>query len=370
MRLLVATASVLLVAVPTHSFVVPSKSRPLPVRRNAKTEDGQDAPIDLKAELTAYLEKRKQVNADEEAKGEVGKVVGGTKGNLVLEYVSGSPNKEFVIEEEPNIFDYDQLSKYGYGHLVTPIMDAGGRLEMYELMDMQAPAMPTRLKPKSAPKLVIDRSGENDPARYTGLKMGQVLDDDAMGQALEEANRKRKEGKELRPRLMEEDYVQPFADKRNTGPRLTPDWTPEMLDEEGRKRGAAQAWAKRAMAGEFVKDPAEYLAVEGSLRVYSVLVAGLAAFAFGRATPEFMTTILGMQNSQGLQSTLQVPALILLLAAIGSSAFCAVALAPERNRSPFVWGVKGLFGGPIALSQLRGLDALLTQEETDLAKEK
>ena len=42
-------------------------------------------------------------------------MIGGTKGNKVLEYVSGAPNKAIVIEEEPNIFDYDQLTKYGYG---------------------------------------------------------------------------------------------------------------------------------------------------------------------------------------------------------------------------------------------------------------
>lgn len=45
---------------------------------------------------------------------EVGRVVGGTKGNPVLEYISGAPNKPIVIEDEPNIFDYDQLTKYGY----------------------------------------------------------------------------------------------------------------------------------------------------------------------------------------------------------------------------------------------------------------
>lgn len=45
---------------------------------------------------------------------EVGKVVGGTKGNPVLEFISGAPNKAIIIEDEPNIFDYDQLTKYGF----------------------------------------------------------------------------------------------------------------------------------------------------------------------------------------------------------------------------------------------------------------
>jgi hypothetical protein len=45
---------------------------------------------------------------------EMGKVIGGTKGNKVLEYISGAPVKEQVIERIPDVFDYDQLSKYGY----------------------------------------------------------------------------------------------------------------------------------------------------------------------------------------------------------------------------------------------------------------
>jgi hypothetical protein len=44
----------------------------------------------------------------------VGKVIGGTKGNKVLEYVSGAPNKAQIVDEVPDIFDYGELAKYGY----------------------------------------------------------------------------------------------------------------------------------------------------------------------------------------------------------------------------------------------------------------
>lgn len=145
---------------------------------------------------------------------EVGTVIGGTRGNVVLDFVSGSPNKARIKEEAADIFDYDELIKYGYSHLTTPIMQNGGRRAMYRLMDLQEPATPERItKKKSAPKLVIDRNGENDRARYSGLKMTQVLDDDVMGQALQETVKKVKEGKELRAKLEEESYVMPFAGK-------------------------------------------------------------------------------------------------------------------------------------------------------------
>lgn len=91
-------------------------------------------------------------------------------------------------------------------------MENGGRRAMYQLMDLPEPATPKRLTvKKSAPKLVIDRTGETDAARYSGLKISQALDDDAIGQALEAAAQKVKKGESLRKRLVEEDYVMPYA---------------------------------------------------------------------------------------------------------------------------------------------------------------
>ena len=76
---------------------------------NLAAKDAEFTLEELKAELTAYMEKRKEVDADRAAKEQVGRVVGGTKGNPILEYVSGSPNREYIIDEAPNIFDYSEL---------------------------------------------------------------------------------------------------------------------------------------------------------------------------------------------------------------------------------------------------------------------
>jgi hypothetical protein len=45
---------------------------------------------------------------------EKGRVIGGTKGNKVLEYISGAPVKAQIVDRIPNIFDYDELTRYGY----------------------------------------------------------------------------------------------------------------------------------------------------------------------------------------------------------------------------------------------------------------
>lgn len=287
-------------------------------------------------------------------------MVGGTKGNVVLDFISGSPNKEFVVEEVPDVFDYEELSKYGFSYLVTPIMNAGGRQQMYALMDMPAPPPRQKLKKKSAPPLRLDRTGETDPGRYSGLKVTQIIDDEEMGRQLAAAQAKIKEGKSLRSKIEEEDYVMPFADKRNTGPLQTPDWTPERLDEEGRRAGQAQAWAKAAKAGEFRKDPFEQMNIEGSLQLYCIFATCLASISLGRATPRALALI---NMDDEIINFLQIPSLALIVAAFGSSILCAAFLAPGKNRSSLIWAVKGAAGGPLAVLQLRGLDALKTEGE-------
>jgi hypothetical protein len=151
------------------------------------------------------------------------------------------------------------------------------------------------------------------------------------------------------------------SDKRNVGPQQTPLWTADKLDEEGRKLGRASDWARQAKAGSFIQDPAEILAIDGSLRVYSVLTSLLIAFAFGRVTEGVIDSL---QLDHSLQETLQVPAITVVLANIGSS-FVTYTQAPEKNRSKFVWGVKGLLGGPVAISQLRSLDVLITRADKE-----
>lgn len=323
----------------------------------------KDQDLNLKEELTKYLQKRDEVNADEAAKSNVGKEIGGTKGNLILDYVSGSPNKPYKLERAPNVFDYDELTKYGFGYLTTPIMDAGGRSAVYELMEMVEPALPKR-KPKQVQKLVIDREGADDQARYSGLKVTQILDDEEMGRKLQEVQQKVKEGKSLKKKLAEEEYVMPFADKRNTTPIYSPEWTPERLDEEGRKAGQAESWARRAKEEKFQGDPYESMNIVGGLQFYSVITSLFTAFAFGKSSPTVLSSLLNDDNNMdGLLSTFQAIALPIILASIGSSIVCAAILAPGKNRNVLVWLIKGYAGGPLAVLQLRDLDSLKTRGE-------
>eukprot|EP00977_Amphora_coffeiformis_P011366 scaffold2744_cov160-Amphora_coffeaeformis.AAC.3 len=406
-----------------------TSSRLCATKDSSNKSGGGEVDLDyLKSQLQEYLAKRKELGGDDLAQAEIGKVVGGTKGNAVLEYISGAPNKPTRIQAAPNALDYDQLTKFGYGHLATPIMKAGGRLAMYELLGLELPDTSASLQPLvvTAPKLVIDREGKTDKARYSGLKLGQILDDDLQAQVLEQAQEKAARGEDLRPKLEEEMYEQPFADKRNVSPPMTPDWTPgefkfnivwaemelvpvrlfacfvvvavesnlcrqkylsmiygtvsfgkmlacmilasrhhKRLDEWGRQQGKAQAWARRAREGEFVKDPLETIELDTQQTAFSIITALMVSTAFGKSTPNFlqMTGWIPDQTAvPSLLGTLQGPAAGLLLASVGSLVFCATT-AKSKNRDAFVWATKGLLGGPLTIKSLRESSALLTQAQ-------
>ena len=138
-----------------------------------------------------------------------------------------------------------------------------------------------------------------------------------------------------------------------------------MLDEEGRKAGRALAWAEAAKAGEFQSDPYERMNVEGPLRIYSVATALLTGLAFGKSTPAFLATVSGAEDAAaaagGVLGVLQGLAFVLVLNAVLAGVLCGGVFAPGLNRNGFIWGVKGLAGGPLAIIQLKGLDLLRTR---------
>lgn len=153
---------------------------------------------------------------------------------------------------------------------------------------------------------------------------------------------------------------------------MTPDWTPERLDEYAKMQGRAQAWARRARMGEFVTDPNETLDMPLTSRVYSILTAFWMAFAFGRATPSFLMNVVGgdhgfhsVDDVTRLTATLQIPGLALAVMSVGSGVVCAALLAPERNRSVLIWALKGFLGGPLSILQLRELGTLITREQEE-----
>jgi hypothetical protein len=104
------------------------------------------------------------------------------------------------------------------------------------------------------------------------------------------------------------------------------------------------------------------------MQLYGLLTAFYLSFAFGRSTPTFLESTLGIMDHDStsqLTSLLHVPGFFLLVATVGSSVFCGLVLAPERSRSSFVWAVKGFMGGPLAIREISGLEKLITRGEQE-----
>mmetsp|Transcript_19529 Transcript_19529/g.25294 ORF Transcript_19529/g.25294 Transcript_19529/m.25294 type:complete len:379 (-) Transcript_19529:144-1280(-) len=311
---------------------------------------------ELLSQLKEYIKVRNEAMSKQQVDGSSNsnekKAMGGSRGNFFLEFTSTAPQ---VIDadnpEEKGVLDYDELTKYGFTHLVKPIMQSGGRNALYSKLGLTPPPVPERLRPKTARKLEIDRDGEKNPNKYTGLKMTTLINDDEMADALTRAAKKGKKQASL-----EEEFKVPFSDAPKKKFKETPDWTPEMLDKDAEVRGRAISWAKKQRLERErgrVRDGSEDLAIEGSLRVYCCLTLLTTAVAFGKASTTALIP-LGISNLD----VLQAPALGLDVASLGSSIVAAGFLAPQKNRNSFVWGVKGLFGGPSAILQLRQLEEI------------
>jgi hypothetical protein len=301
------------------------------------------------------------------------KTIGGSKGNIILEWVSGAPNKETVVDEPATIFDYDELEKYGFRKLATPIMNAGGRLAMYRLLDMDMPEIKSKPKPEDAPEVVLDQMDAFDTSRYQGMRLGLKMDDAVMAQALQDSIEKQRLSVDMRSSIAEQEYDVPSADKRSTSPRMTPDWTSERVDDTVRRQGSAISWARQTRDEQILPDQFESIDMHLSQRAYSLLTAVLVATSFGKSTPTFGEMTGLIQNSQQLAelsqtlNLLKLPALALLLSSIGSSIFCTIA-ASEKKRDALIWLVKGLLGGPWTLRQLRELPGLVSRAERKQAK--
>lgn len=314
-------------------------ARPVP-----ETED------ELLSQLKEYLDTRNQaISSITPTVSDEKKSLGGSRGNFFLEFTSTVP-QVIVPDDEKGALDYDELTKYGFTHLIKPIMQSGGRIAMYEKLGMSPPPIPDRLKPKSARKLEIDRDGEKNPKRYTGLKMTTLVNDDEMAAALERSFVKQK------AKAPEEEFIVPFSDLPKKQFKETPAWTPEMIDKDAEVRGRAISWAKQQRLDREkgrVRDGSESFAIEGSLRIYCSLTMLTTALAFGKAST-IAFGVLGIVHYEALQA----PALGLDIASISSGIVGGLVIAPQKNRNSVVWGMKCLLGGPSALIQLRELKAL------------
>jgi hypothetical protein len=323
---------------------------------NTEEEKKEALIVQLKHELGEYLAKRRSQTVTSNNQNSNTKVVGGTRGNVILEFISVSPAQERELTRPSDVFDYDELAQYGYGRLATQMMQVGGRLQFYDYFGLDTPIAP--------PVKDIFTSEKNsasillEPPKYTGLQLGLLQNDDAQGQALERA-RKNNNKKEEPPKPQ---TLLTQRGRRTNGAALVPkgDWTVERLDAWSRQQKELQIWANRERERKIQADAVENFDSLGVGKLVSIGTAFTTAFAFGRATPTFWVTLL--QHDLAELAIVQALAVALLCTCAGSAGYCGY-LAPQLQRSRTLWTLKGLLGGPVAVLQLRSADRLQTAGE-------
>lgn len=92
-----------------------------------------------------------------------------------------------------------------------------------------------------------------------------------------------------------------------------------------------------------------------SQRLYLVAAFGSTAVAYGRASTDIVTQAIGGEVGTEIVEVVRsvCPAVLLMSVAC---AIGAAAAAQSKNRSPPLWGLKGLVGGPSAFNEVRLLD--------------
>jgi hypothetical protein len=331
---------------------------------NSEEEKKEVLIARLKQELGEYLEKRRSATlstpTDENAPK---KVVGGTRGNAILEFISVSPAPERELTTRPpDVFDYDELDKYGYGKLATLMMQAGGRLQFYQYFGLDTPVAP--------PVKDVYYADENSvpillaAPTYTGLQLGLLQDDDAQGQALERARKNKNTKTDNEAPQKTQSLLTQRGRKTSSGAAfMAPkgEWTVERLDAWSRQQKELQVWANRERERKIQADVVENFDSLGLGKLMSVVTALTTALAFGRSTPA-LYTLLQRDDDAAELAVVRVLAVALLIASAGSAAYCG-SVAPTLQRSRTLWTIKGLLGGPVAVRQLQSADRLQTAGE-------
>jgi hypothetical protein len=332
---------------------------------NNSDEEKKEELIDrLKQELGEYLEKRRSSTSSKPNDENVPKkVVGGTRGNAILDFISVSPAPERELTSRPpDVFDYDELDKYGYGKLATLMMQAGGRLQFYQYFGLDTPVAP--------PVKDVYYADENSvpillaAPKYTGLQLGLLQDDDAQGQALERARQNKKTKTDNEAPQKTQSLLTQRGRKTSGGAALTApkgEWTVERLDAWSRQQKELQVWANRERERKIQADVVENFDSLGMGKLVSVVTALTTALAFGRSTP-VLYMLLQRDDDAAELAVVRVLAVALLIVSAGSAAYCG-SVAPTLQRSRTLWTIKGLLGGPVAVRQLQSADRLQTAGE-------
>ncbi|CAM9554490.1 unnamed protein product [Discosporangium mesarthrocarpum] len=322
----------------------------------------------LEAELKTYLEEREKGEPEEQAQ---------PTRNPVLNFLSVDPSTMGIKEEEEewegelDILSYSELTRYGYGYLVNPLMNQGGYLQASARMGI--PLKKRVLKDREyyremTPKLALRK---NDEETGGFLALGSSLEKRIDSITEVSTDRRRKD-------LFNKQATMGKA-KATQGVSLS-----KPPEEPSAGRGGAFSLSltdppgSRSDSPLVSPSPSRAMEVEPGTqrqplmlslpqRLYAVVVAASSALAFGHGTERALE--LGLLPQGTVESTTYVS--LFLLGLNATSAAAGGVLAKGLGRSQSLWFFKGVLAGVLSVLELRGLGPLgaaAGAEEESIAK--
>ncbi|CAN0554276.1 unnamed protein product, partial [Ectocarpus sp. 12 AP-2014] len=327
----------------------------------------------LEAEIRAYLDERQAGDPEKGGGGVEPKGAGGT----LLNFLSVNPT-QMALENEPdrdewdgevNVLSYSELTRYGYGYLIEPMMKIGGYVAASERMGIDLNARTLKdneYYERINPTVGLDIQKKADKDGF--LTLGSAKEERLNSVANVSREDRRKSLFEKQAMMDKKTKAEKAATKKsrvlNTSRKKVPvnlgGRSQKEVDEEiFRKPGLTaeqrdiSEWVPEVRAEDAL--PAQPLLLNFAQRANAVAVCGCLSLAFGKGTLDALET--GLLPRDVAEAA--VPASLFLLGLNVASAVAGASIAKNKGRSVPLWVFKGALAGLTSVLELKGLPELV-----------
>jgi hypothetical protein len=258
-----------------------------------------------------------------------------------------SKRSDKTIPDRPHPLSFVELRKYGFENLSDAIIALGGPHEVGKLVGIEwtVPEMDKEewdesLRPVREELFTLDMRGS--------LFLGSALEDKLSSAA------------EIDLEAVKESLKKNDEDNATLTQAYGRGSSGMFVDEDGEidyKKAKPFIKKKKIFKDEPEVPRSERFSLTQLQRLYFVSLCVSSALAYGRASGDLASTKYLGETGEAIVSAASAGSVFLISAALLSVGLSVVS-AKEKNRNPLVWGAKGLFGGPLTVLQLKGLENL------------
>jgi hypothetical protein len=252
-----------------------------------------------------------------------------------------------------------ELKRHGFDDLADVVMESGGPYIIGAKVgiDWEEPieVFDESLRSVRVESYALDSRGE----LLLGDALGSKLDADAA--ALDMAALKRE--LEIRNQEGGNDYEEQWSSSSSSSSSSSLSYEGEEYNDIAfkqkfeRQTQMKKKNAKWVPVDENVTPKGERFTLDASKRIYLSFVAAAITLAHGHTSVDIVERGIGGDVMATVISFSNVASSALIAASL-TSAFASIQKAQEKKRNVFVWGMKGILGGPLAVRDLTTLPSL------------